>query len=323
MDWNDILKTYNRDTHLKHIESLCTKKIKLSYVFSENWVSDEKTPYIVKTHLLDSYYCLPERPDMAFTFLWKSINSLYNELFLTYNPAKKVADGKSIDFFMEKMLLNFDLEVCSGFSVNDLLSLYIKNIPEKLPRFIAGYILKNYAIESSEITYKNLSTSYLTFKKQFPEIFNDIKITYGDKYRKLTNPEISKNGSIKLNISDKNKSYRIMHSLGDKIKELLIKKEVNIENKNTMESYTLKLNTDKIYLNFIVRNILYSIRNNTIHGKIASRLNSSMVNNDSYSSSSYTYLLGYFFISLLLYELKYIGKNDLCVLLKNYKDNIE
>ena len=47
--------------------------------------------YILKTHLLDSYYCLPERPDMAFTFLWKCMNNIYS----TYQRKNSTDDTRN------------------------------------------------------------------------------------------------------------------------------------------------------------------------------------------------------------------------------------
>ena len=50
-------------------------------------------PYVLRTHLLDSYYCLPERPDMAFTFLWKCINNTYSNYQRKFSTEVKTKDA--------------------------------------------------------------------------------------------------------------------------------------------------------------------------------------------------------------------------------------
>ena len=68
---------------------------------------------------------------------------------------------------------------------------------------------------------------------------------------------------------------------------------------------------------------MYAIRNNTVHGKIASRLNSETKNKNSYSSSTYVYLLGYMFLTISLYELEHIYDSDLNINLQNLENNIK
>ena len=85
-------------------------------------------------------------------------------------------------------------------------------------------------------------------------------------------------------------------------------------------SVTLILKNDQEYIKFIVKNILYAIRNNTVHGKIASRLNSKHKNKDSYESSKYIYLLGYLFLSVMLFVNDDIEAEDLCFNLQNIKN---
>lgn len=323
MNWVDILKNYDRNLHLKYTRVERVEEINLQYIYSEKWKTDDDTPYVVKTHLLDSYYCLPERPDMAFTFLWKSLNSLYSDLHLINNNNERLSDAKSLNLMIDKVSSNLSLKINNSLAIGDVLELYIRAMPEKITRFIANYILKSYAIEKSGLNYKNLSTSYTTFKKKFKIIHADITSTYGEAYRKITKPKLLPNGTIDLQIKDEDKSRKIIHSLGNKVKELLSLRKVSMSTKDKNIIIVTKITSDEEYINFIIRNILYAIRNNIVHGKIASRLNSNTVNNASYFSSMYIYLLGYFFLALLLYELKYIEKNDLGIVLENYLVNIK
>ena len=329
MNTIDLLKNYDKNKHLEITSNANIEKINLHYLFSEKWNQEENIPYVVQTHLLDSYYCLPERPDMAFTFLWKSINSSYNELYITKKPneEKRLSDRIAIEMLNSMIVKNFDSKINDEITVELLLKKYISKIPLKLTKFISNYLLKNYVLEKKYSTKRHakyISSSFTSFRKQFREIYNAIIDTYGSAYEKITNPKIDNNGHISLNIKkeDEQKSRKIIHSLAITIKELLIKRQVNIES-NATELFTLNLTDNLDYIKFITLNLMYAIRNNTIHGKIASRLNSKTKNKESYFSSVYLYLLGYMILSISLYELDYINATDLEVNLENFNDNID
>ena len=333
MNLTSLLKNYDRDLHLKYNKNISQRKFKLQYVFSEKWEDETNIPYVAKTHLLDSYYCLPERPDMAFTFLWKSINNLYAELYTLNNPEKRIQDGGAVELAAKRFSENIDLKIRNDISLKNIFNLYIKKMPEKITSFIANYILKSCAIKSKFSDNKNISTSYETFANNFKEIYKIIEKTYGESYSELTDPKLLENGSFDLKKvfntieeekNNEKKIHGIIRSLSEKIKKLMINGAVTITHKN--KSYDLNFNknghhNNDMYINFIIKNTIYAIRNNTFHGKIASRLNSKEINNKSYFSSSYTYLLGYFFMSVLLYELDYIEKKDLGVVIDNYDAN--
>lgn len=85
---DDILKVAKNYSKEKHIELLPVKENNildsLHFLFDENWEDEGiQYPYEIITYLLDCYYVLPERPDLASLFCWQAINhSYYNELFV-------------------------------------------------------------------------------------------------------------------------------------------------------------------------------------------------------------------------------------------------
>lgn len=331
MNTIELLKNYDKNKHIEVFSDNNLKYINLKYISSDKWREDKDIPYVLKTHLLDSYYCLPERPDMAFTFLWKCINNSYTELYIKKNPTStnQCNDAKSIDTLISIVIDNFEVPINTQTTIKVMIDKYIKNIPTKLTRFMANFILKNYVLEkkyrngnTAGIANKHISNSYTTFKKKFKDIYEHIISTYGEAFEKITDPEIE-NNTVNLNINNIEKSQQIIKSLGNKLQELLIERKVILQDSEEKNEYHLDLTDDTNYINFIVRNVLYAIRNNTVHGKIASRLNSKTKNKDSYSSSVYIYLLGYMFLTISLYALEYIKDSDLNVNLKNLENNIE
>jgi len=319
-----LLKQYDRNKHIGIFTDKNTNYINLRYINSDKWIKDDSVPYIIKTHLLDSYYCLPERPDMAFTLLWKCINNSYTELFIKKNPTseKRLTDSKSIDILVDVIIKNFNVFISEEITIKMMIEKFVENVPIKLTSFIANFVLKNYVLEKKYfdrnrntigIANKYISSSYTTFKSKFKDIYQAIINTYGESYYKITKPEI-KEGNVYLNINDKNKSRNIIKSLSNKFYELLVKKEILLKDDKEEKSYLIKIKDDKEYINFIIRNFLYAIRNNIIHGKIASRLNS--------RTKNYIYLLRCMFLTIALYELNYINKEDLYVNIENLEENI-
>ena len=79
---DDILKLakdYSKERHLDLLPR-CNNNIldKLDYIYDENWENQGVPyPYEILTYLFDSYYVLPERPDLAALFCWQAINHSY------------------------------------------------------------------------------------------------------------------------------------------------------------------------------------------------------------------------------------------------------
>ncbi|TLT06514.1 hypothetical protein FE243_07970 [Aliarcobacter thereius] len=309
----ELMKSYNKS---KHIESIKIKNFKFEYLFSKNWKKEEDIPYVLRTHLLDSYYCLPERPDMAFTFLWKCINNAYSTYQRKSSKVVQIGDSVLLQNMSDTIASRVSDKIITTKTVGMLIEKYIDKIPNKILHFISNYILKSYVIKQKITDERYVYSSYNTFKSKFPNIHDSIISAYGQEYLGICNPIIS-NGEVDLRINDKDKSLKIIHSLSEKLKELIKTRQTFLSHNN--QTYTLKLNSEEEYIQFILFNILYAIRNNTVHGKIASRLNSDYVNPNSFQSSKYIYLLGYMFLSLMLYISDDIKLDDLEFNFKNIK----
>lgn len=309
----ELMQNYDKS---KHIENIKVENFEFEFLFSKNWKKEEDIPYVLRTHLLDSYYCLPERPDMAFTFLWKCINNTYATYQRKTSNEIITGDSKLLENMSNKIVGKLNENITATETITSLIEKYIDKIPNKILRFISNYILKSYVIKQKITDERYVYSSYNTFKSKFPNIHDQIISAYGQEYLGICNPIIS-NGEVDLRINDKDKSLKIIHSLSEKLKELIKTRQTFLNHNN--QTYTLKLNSEEEYIQFILFNILYAIRNNTVHGKIASRLNSDYVNPNSFQSSKYIYLLGYMFLSLMLYISDDIKLDDLEFNFKNIK----
>jgi hypothetical protein len=285
----------------------------------ENWLSTNQIPFVALTHLLDSYGCLPKRPDMAFTFLWKSINNTYKKLGTEKRVAAsnrgRFTDSDGINYLIEGIDNIKDARITQEYNVMELIDEYVKIIPLKPLKFISNYILKGNSMENSNILPILIGSSYSSFKKNHRDTFDKIKSTYGVVYNGISNPSVI-NNKCDLNITDIQKSKSLPESLAKKLKDLIINKNALITNSSENQNYTLSISNNNEYLTFLIKTILYSIRNNSVHGNLVSRLNSEFASTKSLKTAIYIYFLGHLILSLGLYINNEIKLDDL-------KSNIE
>lgn len=310
----NLIKNYSREEHLRLMQGTLNidySKLKsLSPIYSERWTKDS-VPYVAKTHVIDAYYSLPERPDIAFTSLWKAINNSYNNYYLKQvfgNPScKQLSDTKSLEKVLEHIANDANKIITAEHTIESLVDLYIEKIPDKTYRFIASYILKGMAIMDTSSS-NNLSeiyalSSYKTFKNKFVDIHNTIEKTYGKKYRNICSVDIaSDKATVQFNIekSSKDKSRKLIHSLAESLKGMLEGNGAELKNGNFSGKIELLSFQQRLY--FLIFIILYSVRNNNTHGNVASRMNSAYTNTESFEAAEYIFLLGHMFLSLIMYR---------------------
>jgi hypothetical protein len=323
-----ILNNYTKENHLQELyREINPINFSIEPLYSINWsdsiwLQTHEIPYVALTNLMDSYYCLPERPDMAFTHIWKSINNSYLKLGKTDRVSKKnnskLNDSDGIEYLVSAIESVKNRQITPSLTVIELLNQYIDIIPLKSLKFISNFILKGYAIEKAGLNKVLNSSSHNSFRSKHPVIYNSIVQTYGESYKKITAPteNIFK---AKMNIVNKHKSKSIPESLSLKLLELMRTRNTIISNSDGTVSHNLSLADDTAFIDLIIRIILYSIRNNSVHGNLVSRLNSEFVNQESLKNSIYIYFLAHFILSLSLYVNSDIQLTELEVNIRNLK----
>jgi hypothetical protein len=348
MDYIKLLSNYSEELHLKNLYTSFEKTdFKITPIKNINWddevwLSNNELPYVSLTHLLDSYYSLPERPDMAFTFIWKAINNNYVKLGKTekinkiaYNNANgiiitpdqnkklnKLSDSEGIEYLKSYILNRRNDIIINSVTIKSLLKEYISLIPIKTLKFISNIILKGIVIENGNFPTLTNNSTYYTIKTKYPNLYSSIKNTYGISYERICNP-IMNGVKINLQITDTEKSRNIIHSLSNKLKELLTNQTVSISNSDSTQTHVVNL-SDSELIDFMLRIILYSIRNNSVHGNLVERLNSDYADKNSLKASIYIYFVAHYFFSLSLYANSEIALSDLSINIDNFNilDNV-
>lgn len=325
----NLLKNYSREEHLRlmqgNLDIDYSRMKSLSPIYSERWTEDS-LPYVAKSHVIDAYYSLPERPDIAFTSLWKAINNSYNNYYLRQvfgNPnCKQLSDTKSLEKIVEHIANDRNIEITDEHTIHSLVDLYIENIPDKTYRFVASYILKGMAIidpgSNNSLSEIYALSSYKTFKNKFPDIHHIVEQTYGKKYRDICNVEVASDKvTLKFNIeeSSKDRSRKLIHSLAESLKGMLEGNCVDLRNGSFSGKIELLSFHQRLY--FLIFIILYSVRNNNTHGNVASRMNSAYANKESFEAAEYIFLLGHMFLSLIMYKNGDLSPSELKFNLEN------
>lgn len=301
----NVLKGKKRGVNYVVIEDL--KKLKK--IYNPVWKDKNNSPYEALTQLVDSYEYLVERPDLAFLFIWQAINNSYNELIFKDSTKNKYQDTAGIKILIEKIKLSQNV-------YENLLNEYLNKIPTKLYKYVSSYILKGYVISkkiSEDPKYK--TSSYITFTKKFKRLNEIIEKTFGEEYKKNSNPTIQ--GKYVEIGGDKDKSRKIIHTLALKLKELIEVGKTTIKDKNN-NFYEIEFTFEE-KLEFLIFQILYSSRCTNAHGNVASRLNSVHTKQSSYNSYVYVCLTAYTLLSICFHINGYIDKNILNALNKNNK----
>ena len=126
-----LAENYDKNKHLKSLISTEDNIMKdLTQIFDPAWkITSEIAPVEVISFLVDSYYVMPERPDLASLFMWQAINRLYNEIQLKAVNSNFESQGDL------KGIINFINEVDKGQFYGYMLP-YYDMLPEKIYRFI-------------------------------------------------------------------------------------------------------------------------------------------------------------------------------------------
>ena len=74
-----LAKNYSKQCHLNLLPCGDNNILEnLNFLYDENWENQGASyPYEILTYLFDSYYVLPQRPDLAALFCWQAINHSY------------------------------------------------------------------------------------------------------------------------------------------------------------------------------------------------------------------------------------------------------
>ena len=250
-------------------------------------------PYEILTYLFDSYYVLPERPDLAALFCWQAINHSYYVQQLSDNNVGFCQDTRGIELVRDTILVDWNNKYKA------ILEPFLKRMPDKTFHYVASYMLKGYAMEKKGIAEKYRTTSYKSLKRKISSLSDILDNAYGKSYCQISNPTLIGN-VVNLGIANANKrkSRDITHSFGMKLRALMLGKEVEItfcDVQRTKKKYKF---TDEERLSFVLFGILYASRCNNFHGNVAARMNSINANRDTFRMYTDMFLTEYIILAI-------------------------
>lgn len=293
---DDILrlaKKYSKDNHMNFFPCDNVNILEnLNFLYDENWENQNSYPYEILTYLLDSYYVLPQRPDLASLFCWQAINHSYYVQQLGITAIGKCNDTKGIELVRDAIISDWN-------KYEPILTSYLEKFPIKTFHYVASYLLKGYAVVQQGIAEKYVASSYKTLTKRIPVLKDILKDSYGKSYCKIVNSVVVGN-ELHLGISDahKGKSREITHSLAIKLRELLLGKEAEItlcDAQGKKQKYRF---ADIERVSFVLFGILYASRCNNFHGNVAARMNSIHANKDTFKMYTDMFLTEYIILAI-------------------------
>ncbi|WP_429049292.1 hypothetical protein [Aeromonas hydrophila] len=314
----EIVTNYSHQKHKSHFLPPNHKRYewhnKFCHIKPMAWDNPLEIPYVAATSLIDAYSLLPGRPDIAFNSLWSAINSSYNNLYLSNhsNPGKQITDTKGIDYSVarikqyihEQIPVNQSASPQHSVTIFKTIKEYIKQASDKNFNFVATYILKGIAVENhnsnnpeSAVRDIFIPSIYNTIKSKFPELYNKISLSTGAKYSdicSISETECKTDIDYGIPNNKADNSRKLIHATGKLIRQEILAFQPLSEHSNVI------FKDEAAWLSFIIRTLLYATRNIAAHGNAATRLNSIFSNGESITSSSWTFLFGYCYFSLIL-----------------------
>lgn len=295
---DDILKlakNYLKECHLNLLPCGDNNILEnIHFLYDENWENQGTSyPYEILTYLFDSYYVLPQRPDLAALFCWQAINHSYYVQQLSDNSVGFCLDTKGVEFVRGAILANWNNKYKA------ILEPFLERLPDKTFHYVASYMLKEYAMEKNEIAEKYRASSYKSLKGKISPLSEILDNAYGKSYCQISNPTLIGN-TVDLGISDANKgkSRAITHSFGIKLRALMLGEEAEItfcDAQGTKKKYKF---TDEKRFSFVLFGILYASRCNNFHGNVAARMNSINANRDTFRMYTDMFLTEYIILAI-------------------------
>ena len=205
--------------------------------------------------------------------------------------ATTAADGK----VYQTEHYNLDMVISVGFRVKSRRGVDFRRWANTI---LKEYMLKGYAMEKNGIAEKYRASSYKSLKRKISALLEILDNAYGKAYCQICNPILDGNVvNFGINEADKEKSRRIIHSFGTKLKILMLGEETEItfhDEEKTKQKYRF---TDEERLSFVLFGILYASRCNNFHGNVAARMNSINANIDTFKMYTDIFLMEYIILA--------------------------
>jgi hypothetical protein len=258
--------------------------------------SNEKYFQRSVAYILDSLDFLPNRPDLAFDFIWRAID------FLT---AQSVME--------ENIPFNNDKDILKA-SVNIIWTNYFNNNTNIKNDLLL--LLQRMPVQSCEYLFKRIYSTYDESKPNNPN--KEIARLIGFDGGTVRNIEAKK--IIDLIKAKYPYSDSIQRRKGSRFLYRYIKgDELTLSTED--QTYTIQADFSQT-LNFLINGILYTFRNDRAHGGVFSPFRSSKATLRTYAHCSFSFLLGYYLLIALLHN----RDSNLIIeesLHTNYSTNIE
>lgn len=134
-----LSREYRKQNHVELLSHTNNEILeKLFFLYDEKWEEQSQYPYEILTYLFDSYYVLPERPDLASLFCWQAINHSYYMEQLGDNSINFCKDSQGVTLIQRAIYEGID-------KYKPILDPYLERLPVKVFHYVASYMLKGYA----------------------------------------------------------------------------------------------------------------------------------------------------------------------------------
>lgn len=261
--------------------------------------SSDKDHNIAVSFIIDALDVMPIHPNFAFDFIFRAFDQYSGKLFNSNNL--KASLDKGIDKWVEIISQNAKAEMF----FNKLL----ENIPQITGQYLQARIFKGYdgsknAEDNGGLVLKRLLAS---------EKKGRVTVVHNQKMKKIIEGSFRKFG-----FNERDYDYSIRD--GSRFLLVYLKKDsVKLpDSNNNDEEITVDL-VDKMHL--LVHGILYTMRNDRVHGDSSSSFKSSKASFRTYAHNHFCFISMYFLLHLLMIDPTSNEMNTLITTMDKNVDN--
>ncbi len=248
---------------------------------------------IALSFMIDALDVLNEHPNFSFDFLFIAIDTYSDSIYSNIN-------------ITERLQIISDSCINNSFSypgIQNVFNLLYKYMPNSTCQFLYSCIFESYNMTNDIMQQNGVNKQIIgrifkrnsggvVYNQNFADLFSKIALKYGYDYNNYSN-------SIR-------KGSRLIY-------QIFNKSLINIDNNN----YSI---TDGNKLTLLICGILYTMRNDSMHGDGISSFKSSLAGLKTYAHNYYCFLCEYIILTLLIYPVDTTNEQILC---NNFSDNIK
>lgn len=288
-NWPNVSPFKAEDNYKQRCDNFIAENSTQPFLPLKLWIDNDVDYNKSISHFIDSLDVMPYRPNFAFTFIFSALDYYGKNKYP--NPHSNRKMNTTISFKL--MIEDFSYLAKHNNDVKDIFSVLFSTIP----------------VNATIYLYKCLHSGLSPTNKAYKRVTNDINDNCVSARKNIIDSIY-----VKYGYDTRNYDSSIRHSA-------LLYRKIFEKDTIVIDGITVPI-TDEFRLHLLLSGIIYSLRNDSLHGSSMSSTKSSKTTPERYALNFYCYLATYTLFMILLIVKSTMSNTDKNMKYKELKDNI-